>query len=362
MARGAKGKTKPTPARAKPSKSKPSKPKPSKSTPAKGASGKRGASRKTAARNKPTNAKTPPRRKPAKAAKAAPRRPSTAAKTIGPISLDVPEKKIGGMPALGYGTWTLEGQAAVDGVNWALETGYRHIDTAQGYRNEAEVGAAIAQSGIPRGEIFITTKVDPLNYGKGKLRRSVEESLRKLRVDQVDLLLLHWPSPHDEFPLPAYARQLAEVLAVGLTKRIGVSNFTTRLIDEALQIFGPGGIATNQIEIHPFLANKRIVAHCRMKGIPLTAYCPLARRRILGNPVIEGIARAHGATAAQVSLAFLLAEGFVAIPCSSNRERILENFKSRDLNLGDDEIAQLRGLDRGLRLVLGNGGPDWDPA
>jgi 2,5-diketo-D-gluconate reductase B len=301
-------------------------------------------------------------RKPSKAPAKRASAPKRRAGSIPAISLTVPEKMVGGIPALGYGTWTLNGQAATEGVLWALEAGYRHIDTAQGYRNEAEVGAAIAQSGIARSEIFITTKVDPLNYGKGKLRGSVEESLKKLGVEQVDLLLLHWPSPNEEFPLPVYARQLADVQKAGLTRRIGVSNFTIRLIDEALQIFGPGGIATNQIEIHPFLANKRIVAHCRMKGIPLTAYCPLARKRILGNPVIEGIARAHGATAAQVSLAFLLAEGFVAIPCSSNRERILENFKSRDLKLDDDEIAQLRGLDRGLRLVLGNGGPDWDPA
>ncbi len=270
------------------------------------------------------------------------------------------EKLIGTIPQMGYGTWNHEGDEAYNGVIWALEAGCRHIDTAQGYRNELEVGRAIRDGGVPRSDIHITTKIAPENYGLGRVMESSKQSLEDLGVDQVDLLLLHWPSPHNEYPLESYISQFAEVFDQGLAKMIGVSNFTIPLLKETKKLLGDRPITTNQCEIHVFMQNRPIVDYCRSIGMPMTAYCPLARGAIKDDPTLLEIGAAHNATEAQIALAFLMAEGHITIPSSSKKERIIENFEARNITLSEEEMGRLRGLERGQRLVNGAWVPVWD--
>ena len=265
---------------------------------------------------------------------------------------------IGPMPQIGYGTWTQTGGGARQCVLWALEAGYRHIDTAEAYGNEAEVGAALAASGLARAEVFVTTKVAPEHLGPGQVRPQVLASLERLRSDQVDLLLIHWPSRTEA--MERYLAQLAEVYDQGLARFIGVSNFTAAQVDRAIELLAPRPVTTNQVEIHPLMQNRRLAAHCRRRDIPLTAYAPLARGAVSREPEIVTIADRHGATAGQVALAFLMAEGHVVIPTSRDRARIAENLAAREITLAEDEIARLRALDRGQRLVNPAWAPDWD--
>jgi 2,5-diketo-D-gluconate reductase B len=269
-------------------------------------------------------------------------------------------KMIGPIPQLGYGTWNHPGDECYNGVLWALEAGYRHLDCAEGYKNEDEVGRAIADSGVARKDLFITTKVAPESYAPGNILPTVKRSLEKLRVEQVDLLLLHWPSIKDEYDINDYMAQFAEVYDLGLTKHIGVSNFTKHYIDKAMELLGNRKLVTNQCEIHVYHRNRIIVDYCATKGIPMTAYCPLARGAIKGDPVLGDIAKAHGATEGQVAIAYLLHEGHVTIPSSANRDRIRENFGAKDLSLSADDMTRLRGLDRNQRLVNGSWCPKWD--
>ena len=269
-------------------------------------------------------------------------------------------KSIGPIPQLGFGTWNHAGEEAYDITRWALEIGYRHIDTAEGYKNEEYVGRAIAESGMPRADIFITTKVAPENYAPGKIMGHVKTSLEKLRVDKVDLLLLHWPSIKDQYDVNDYVQQFAEVYDAGLTKHIGVSNFTKKYIDAAIGILGKRPISTNQCEIHVLNQNHIIVDYCKAKSIPMTAYSPLARGALTHNPALMAIGKKHKASANQVALAFLLAEGYVVIPSSSSKARIKENFGSKDVVLTASDITAIRKLDEGRRLVNGGWCPVWD--
>ena len=265
---------------------------------------------------------------------------------------------VGPMPQIGYGTWTQTGDAARQCVLWALEAGYRHIDTAVGYGNEAEVGAALAESRLGRPEVFVTTKVPPSSLGPGMVRPLVERSLEKLGTDQVDLLLVHWPN--EEYAMEDYLGQFAEIYDDGLARFIGVSNFTRAQVGRAIALLAPRTITTNQVEIHPLMQNRPIVDYCQHRDIPLTAYSPLARGAIVDVPEIVAIADARGATPGQVSLAFLMAEGHVVIPTSSKRARIVENLGACDIVLSPDEIETMRGLDRGRRLVNPYSAPVWD--
>ena len=266
-----------------------------------------------------------------------------------------------GIPQIGYGTWNRDGDAAYEGVMTALDVGYRHIDTAEGYNNEEFVGKAIAESEVPRDQIFLTTKVAPESFGPGQIMGHVETSLEKLRTDQVDLLLLHYPSIGDEYDINDYMAQFAEVFDKGLTKRIGVSNFTIKYIDQALALLGDRKISTNQVEIHPLMQNWAIVDHCTAKGIPMTAYSPLARGQVADSAVLKNIGMAHGMTPQQISLAFLMHEGYVVIPSAGARERIEENFLAKDITLTEEEMAKIRGVDQNLRLVNGPWCPAFDP-
>jgi 2,5-diketo-D-gluconate reductase B len=267
---------------------------------------------------------------------------------------------IGPIPQIGYGTWKRLGEEAYNCVRWALDAGYRHIDTAEAYGNEADVGRAIADSGIPRKDIFIVTKVAPENLGPGQVMPHARVSLDKLRVDHVDLLLVHWPSVHDRYAMRDYLAQFAEVQDAGLATHIGVSNFTRKHIDSARHILGKRPIATNQCEIHVLLQNRLIVDHCKAAGIPMTAYSPLARGAVLEIPQLKQIAARYNTTADIIALAFLMAEGHIVIPTSSNKARIASNLTATDVSLTPDDIALIRTLDKGQRLVSGGWAPAWD--
>ena len=243
----------------------------------------------------------------------------------------------------------------------ALDLGYRAIDTAQIYGNEAEVGQAIADSGVPRGELFITTKIWTENLAADKLAASLKDSLAKLRTDAVDLTLIHWPSPGGAVPVAEFMGALAEAQAQGLTRRIGVSNFNTALLREAVAAVGADRIATHQIELHPYLQNRTVADFARAQDIHTTSYMTLAYGKVLGDPVLGAIAQAHGATPAQVALAWALQQGYAVIPSSTRRENLASNLQARALWLTDAEMARIAALDRGDRLVSPEGlAPAWD--
>lgn len=268
--------------------------------------------------------------------------------------------RINGIPALGFGTFGRRDAAGIAAMTRALEVGYRHLDTAQVYENERETGEAIARATVDRDEVFVTTKIGTGNFGPGKLVPSLRDSLDKLRLEQVDLTLIHWPSPHGEVELGVYLEQLAEARRLGLTDRIGVSNFPIALIDEAIALLGPGEIATNQVELHPYLQNRKLARHCRENGIAVTCYQPIAKGRVNDDQVITEIAAKHGATPVQVTLAWELAQGYIAIPTSSNDTRIAENFAALELTLDETDMERITGLDRGQRFIDPDSAPDWD--
>jgi 2,5-diketo-D-gluconate reductase B len=266
------------------------------------------------------------------------------------------------IPSLGFGTYLLEGQSVVDMVSHALNVGYRHVDTAQVYGNESEVGRGIEASSVDREEVFLTTKVWVDYFAAGDLPASVDESLSKLRTDYVDLLLLHWP--HPEVPLSETLGALNEVRAAGKTKHIGVSNFTTKLISEAVEL-SEAPLVTNQVEYHPFLDQTPVLETLRANGMSLTAYSPLARGKVLEADTITEIARDHGKTNSQVALRWLVQQdGVIAIPKASRAERVEENFDIFDFELSDEEMHRISGLatPEGRLISPSNLAPEWDIA
>jgi len=265
------------------------------------------------------------------------------------------------IPAIGLGTFRLQGQVVIDSVRTGLELGYRHIDTAQIYGNEAEVGSAIAASGIARDELFVTTKIWTANLAGDKLVSSLQDSLEKLRLEQVDLTLIHWPSPQDAVPVADYMAALLEAKRAGLTRRIGISNFTVRHMQQAIDTVGAGEIATNQVEIHPYLQNRAVVRFAREHGIYLTAYMPLAYGRVMKDPVIARIAERHEATPAQVALAWSLQQGFAVIPSSTRRENLAANLLAARITLAEDDMAAIAALEANDRIANPDGiAPAWD--
>ncbi|GHA32304.1 2,5-diketo-D-gluconate reductase B [Devosia pacifica] len=264
------------------------------------------------------------------------------------------------MPGLGFGTFGRTGDEGIAAITTALETGYRHLDTAQVYNTERENGEAIRRSGIARNEIFVTTKIDHSNFADGTLIPSLEKSLEALQLDQVDLTLIHWPSPNGEIAPEVYLPQLAEAQQRGLTKHIGLSNFTIALIDKAEEILGPGTLLTNQVELNPFMQNRKLADYCMKKDIRITCYLPIAKGRLGDEPKLREIAERHNATVEQVAVAWELARGYAAIPTSSKAERIRSNFKALDLTLSPDDIELIDTIDRGDRRINPDWGPDWD--
>lgn len=265
------------------------------------------------------------------------------------------------IPAFGLGTFRLQDQLVIDSVSNGLELGYRAIDPAQIYGNEAEVGAAIAASGVRRDELFLTTKIWVDHYAKDKLLPSLEESLAKLRTDYVDLTLIHWPAPGNGVSVEEFMTALAEAKARGLTRRIGVSNFNIELTRQAIAAVGKEEIATNQIELSPYLQSRKLVDFLQGQGIHVTSYMTLAYGKVLGDPVIAAIAQRHQATPAQVALAWALQLGYSVIPSSTKRENLASNLLAQRLRLSEEDMARIAALERNGRQVDPAGlAPQWD--
>ena len=262
------------------------------------------------------------------------------------------------IPAVGLGVMTLRDNVCVEIVSTALRDGYRHLDAAQMYGNEREVGEGLRASGVKREDIFLTTKVWHDKLRAGDLERSVDESLARLKLPYVDLLLIHWPNP--AVPLKETIGALVKVKRAGLTHHIGVANFTIPMIEEAARV-AEEPLVTNQIEVHPFLDNTKVIAACRRHGMSITAYCPIARGKVPGNPVIERIAKAHGKSSGQVALRWLVQQGIIPIPRTSKPERLQENLAVFDFSLNDQEMAELSSLARpDGRVVSPAHAPKWD--
>ena len=264
------------------------------------------------------------------------------------------------IPVLGCGTWELRGEACARIVAEALKLGFRHVDTAQGYENEEAVGEGLRASGVRRDEVFVTTKVRPQLLSQGALQESVEESLQRLGVDQVDLLLIHWPNP--EITIAESMAALSDAKRRGLARHIGVSNFTIATLAEAMRV-SPEPFVVNQIEYHPYLDQRRLLAAIRGHGVAITAYCPIALGQVVGDPVISGIARMHGKTEAQVTLRWLIQQGdVIAIPRTSKVERLSENLAVFDFELSAAEMGRMGSLTRpGSKLINQLGWvPQWD--
>jgi 2,5-diketo-D-gluconate reductase B len=261
------------------------------------------------------------------------------------------------IPTVGLGTWALRGRDCVRLTEQAIRIGYRHIDTAQMYDNEREVGEGVRASGL-RAEVMVTTKVQPTMLAPHDLERSVKESLARLRLDAIDLLLIHWPNPR--VPLAETVGAMAKMKREGYTRQIGVSNFTVALLDEANKISSEPLIC-DQIECHPFLNQDKVISACRSHGMAVVAYSPIARGGAPGNKVLEKIGKAHGKTASQVCLRWLIQQGIVVIPRTSRVERLKENFDIFDFELSDAEMREIRGLAHGSgRIVDWTWSPRWD--
>ena len=260
------------------------------------------------------------------------------------------------VPALGFGTWLVTGQDATDGVREALEIGYRQIDTARAYENEREVGRGIAESGVPRDEIFLTTKVPHTDARADQVQRDAEESLELLGVDQLDLLLLHWPNP--EVPLEETLNAMNKVREDGRTREIGVSNFPAGLLRQAI---GIAPVFCDQVEYHPFLDQGRLLELARANDVLITAYSPLAHGKVPGDETLNRIGAEYGKSAGQVALRWLLDQpGVSPIPKASSRARREENFDVFDFELSDEDRAEIAKLPKDVRTASPPWAPDWD--
>ena len=262
------------------------------------------------------------------------------------------------IPAIGLGTWELRDRTCARIVEQALRLGYRHIDTAQMYDNEGEVGEAIRVSGVPRDQIFLTTKVWHTRFTAAELERSAVESLARLRLGAVDLLLLHWPNR--QVPLSETLAALCKVKREGLARHIGISNFTVALIEQAVRL-ATEPLVCNQIEMHPYLDQSKVAAACRKHGLAVVAYSPIAKGNAARDSVLAEIGAAHGKSAAQVSLRWLVQQNIVVIPRTAKIERLAINAAIFDFTLSDDEMARIAALShRDGRMVEGAWSPNWD--
>tara|TARA_R110002050_G_scaffold660_4_gene4587 strand:+ start:758 stop:1585 length:828 start_codon:yes stop_codon:yes gene_type:complete len=265
------------------------------------------------------------------------------------------------IPALGFGTFQLDPQAAETMVAKAAEIGYRHFDTAQMYHNEEGVGRGLKASGLARDDYFLTTKVWSDQFHSGDLQTSVVESLRKLDLNHVDLLLLHWPN--DDVPLEETIAALNEVRNLGMTKHIGISNFPCALIDKAVS-YSNLPLLCNQVEYHPYLSQKAVMDCLKKHDMLLTAYCPLARAEVLKDDTLIAIGKNHGKSATQVTLRWLMQQdGVMAIPKSGSPKNAKANFDIFDFELSDAEMTRISGLARpDGRMINPEFAPRWDTA
>ena len=262
------------------------------------------------------------------------------------------------LPRLGLGTYRMQGDVCRAAVESALALGYRHIDTAEMYANEAPIGEAIAASRVPRGNIHVTTKVWYENLAPDAIRKAFDASLKKLRLDHVDLYLIHWPSRG--MKLPAALETMMKLKEEGRTRAIGVANFTTALLKQAVEeVKAP--IACNQVEYHVMLDQAKVKKYLDAHGIPLVAYCPLVQGRAASNETLVKIGRKHNASAAQVALKWLLDQnGVAAIPKASRAESQKANLDALKVTLDDDDRKAIAALAKDRRCVNPGFGPDWD--
>ena len=259
------------------------------------------------------------------------------------------------VPALGLGTWLLEGDDCRNAVPIALELGYRHIDTAQIYGNEAEIGEALARAGVDRDELFLTTKLWNDNHAHAEVIASTEDSLKRLQTDYVDLLLIHWPVEFDR--LEETLSAMVELSERGLTKSIGVSNFTLSQFQRAAEL---APVACNQVEYHPFLDQSELRDAVAAADAVLTAYSPLARGGVVHDEILQGIAANHGKTVPQISLRWLLDQNILVVPKATTREHLAANFDVFDISLSDEERDRISSRARGDRQVDPPFAPNWE--
>jgi diketogulonate reductase-like aldo/keto reductase len=262
------------------------------------------------------------------------------------------------IPAIGLGTWELRGRTCARLVEQALRLGYRHIDTAQVYENEREVGDGLRASGVRRDEVFITTKVWTSHFAPHDLERSAKESLNKLRLSEVDLLLLHWPNPR--VPLAETLGALARVRELGMARHIGVSNFTVALVEEAVEKC-PAPLVCDQVEYHPYLDQTKVREACARHGMAVVAYSPIAKGRVKNDELLAHIGKAHGKSAAQVCLRWLVQQNVSAIPRTSRLERLSENMEIFDFELSGEEMRRISAMGGSHGRLTDYGfAPKWD--
>lgn len=247
------------------------------------------------------------------------------------------------IPAIGLGTWELRGRTCARIVEQALRLGYRHVDTAQMYDNEREVGEGLRASSLRRDAVFVTTKIWPTHFAPNDLIRSLKESLVKLRVAEVDLVLLHWPS--SRVPLNETIGALVQAKRTGFAKHIGISNFDVALVEEAVAL-SPEPLACNQVEYHPYRDQTKLLQACHRLGVAVVAYSPIAKGRVKDDRTLGRIGHLHGKTAAQVCLRWLIQQNVIAIPRTSKLERLQENFGVFDFELSDEEMAKVSAIGR----------------
>jgi 2,5-diketo-D-gluconate reductase B len=274
--------------------------------------------------------------------------------------MQVVDAKGAHIPLVGLGTWELRGRLCARVVEQALRLGYRHIDTAEMYDNEREVGEAFRASGVGRTDVFITTKIWPSHFAPLELERAAKSSVARMRLSEVDLMLLHWPNP--QIPLSETLGALCRVRQSGIARHIGVSNFTVPLIAEAVRL-ADEPLVCNQIEMHPFLDQSKVTAACRARDMAVIAYSPIARGNAKDDAVLARIGRTHRKSAAQVALRWLVQQGIAVIPRTSRIERLSENCALFDFALAEPEMAEIQSLaHRDGRLVdyAYSGSPKWD--
>jgi 2,5-diketo-D-gluconate reductase B len=245
------------------------------------------------------------------------------------------------IPLIGLGTWDLRGKSCARMVEQALGLGYRHIDTAAMYRNEDQVGEGLRASGVSREEVFITTKVWSSDLRARDFERSTEDSLKKLKLPNVDLLLIHWPN--SSVPLKETVGALSKMKREGLARHVGVSNFNPALIEQAVK-FSTEPLVNNQIECHPYFDQAKTIAASRKVGMTVTAYSPIARGRVHSDAVLSRIGKAHGKTAAQACLRYLVQQDIIVIPKTSHSERLKENSEIFDFKLAPAEMKEIAAL------------------